>query len=118
MEEATTDQRQLLHHRKETKTFVVENIDESTGEVKGEIEVEREVDVPSLVFQCNISIHSPVDFNDQPLTKMIAENTADEDLLNFAKDDLIKVLGDEYNKKKKKVANMDSLMEMRTNISR
>ena len=47
-------------------------------------------------------------------TIQIESNSADEDLLNFAKDDLIKVLGDEYNKKKKKVANMDSLMDMRT----
>ena len=34
--------------------------------------------------------------------------------MTFAKDDLIKVLGDEYNKKKKKIASMDSLMDMRT----
>ena len=48
------------------------------------------------------------------MMNQIENNTADEDLLNFAKDDLIKVLGDEYNRKKKKIANMDSLMNMRT----
>ena len=71
LEEAMIDHRLLVHHLRKTKTFVEQEIDESTGEVKGEIEVEKEVDVPSLVFQCRITIHSFVDFSDQPLTKMV-----------------------------------------------
>ena len=71
LQEAMTEHRLLVHHLQRTKTFIEQEIDESTGEIRGEVEVQKEVRVPSLVFQCRLTIHSFVDFSNQPLTKMV-----------------------------------------------
>ena len=71
----------------------------------------------TLVFQCNIIIRSRVEFSQQPLTKMIKSNAGDEELLSAAKEDLVKVLGSEYNKAKKKMANEVDLVSSRFSSS-
>lgn len=76
LEEALMDHRLLVHYSKKSKTFIEQVVNEqNNGEMKsevGEVEVEREVEVPSLIFQCNLSVHSYVDFSNQPLTKMVS----------------------------------------------
>jgi hypothetical protein len=39
-----------------------------------------------------ITIHSPVAYSDQPLTKLIESASSDRDLLNLANEDLSKVI--------------------------
>lgn len=69
----------------------------------------------ALLFKVTVTVHSAVDFSDQPLTKMIENASSDNDLLALANEDLVKVLGGTGNGRKAGdgIRKQDKLLESR-----